>query len=255
VIANHRRVDLRHPRIQRRCIHSCGDYIGIRTRGVHVATKGSVSCAMLMELTSMHEAARHCAGGTAPRAPVGTVRPGECAAPVRHVRAAVLWITLIAMLLVGISPATAQAQDIGHFGKNRLRFSAVAPTLLPDATGTGIVDFKGGREPSSQWRASFRFTRLEAGASYTVVIRGRFGAAGSREADSFTPLCSFRTDDAGQGGCFWYFRGLARLNLVQLRTGGENGAPVLGARRPRGPGSIETEPNRFSPGGEISARE
>jgi hypothetical protein len=210
---------------------------------------------MPMGLRSTHEVARHCAGETMPRVPVGGVRPGECAAPVRHVRAAVLWITLIAMLLVGISPATAQAQDLGHFGKNRLRFSAVAPSLLPDATGTGIVDYKGGREPSSHWRASFRFTGLEAGASYTVVIRGRFGAAGSREADSFTPLCSFQTDDAGRGGCFWYFRGLARLNLVQLRTGDENGAPVLGARRPRGPGSIETEPNRFSPGGEISARE
>jgi hypothetical protein len=167
----------------------------------------------------------------------------------------VLWIALIAMLLSGISPATAQAQDLGHFGRNRLRFSAVEPFLLPDATGTGIVDYKGGREPSSQWRASFRFTGLKAGASYTVVIRGRFGAAGSRAADSFTPLCSFKTDDVGQGGCFWYFRGLARLNLVQLRAGGDNGTPVLGARRPRGPGSIGTEPNRFSPGGEIPARE
>jgi hypothetical protein len=210
---------------------------------------------MLMGLRSTHEVARHCAGETAPRAPIATVRPGECTAPVRRVRAVVLWIALIGMLLFGISPAAAQDQDIGHFGRNRLRFSAVEPFLLPDATGTGIVDYKGGREPSSQWRASFRFTGLKAGASYTVVIRGRFGAAGSRGADSFTPLCSFRTDDVGQGGCFWYFRGLARLNFVQLRAGGENGTLVLGARRPRGPGSIATEPNRFSPGGEIPARE
>ncbi len=172
---------------------------------------------------------------------------------IRQARATVLWIALIAMLVFGLSPATAQAQDIGHFGKNRLMFSAVEPLLLPDATGTGIVDYKGGKEPLSQWRASFRFSGLEARARYTVVIMGRFGVAGSSEARSFTPLCSFRTDDVGQGGCFWYFRGLARLNLVQLRTGGENGTPVLGARRPRGPGSIETEPNRFSPGGEISA--
>jgi len=167
----------------------------------------------------------------------------------------VLWIALIGMLLFGISPAAAQDQDIGHFGRNRLRFSAVEPFLLPDATGTGIVDYKGGREPSSQWRASFRFTGLKARASYTVVIRGRYGAAGSRAADSFTPLCSFKTDAVGQGGCFWYFRGLARLNFVQLRAGGENGTSVLGARRPRGPGSIATEPNRFSPGGEIPAPE
>ena len=209
---------------------------------------------MLMGLRSTHEVARHCAGETAPRAPIATVRPGECTAPVRHVRAVVLWIALIAMLLFGLSPATAQNQDIGHFGRNRLIFSAVEPFLLPDATGTGLVDYKGGREPSSQWRASFRFTGLKARASYTVVIRGRFGAVGSHAADSFTPLCSFRTDDVGQGGCFWYFRGLARLNLVQLRAGGENGTPVLGARRPRGPGSIVTEPNRFSPGGEIPAQ-
>ena len=176
-------------------------------------------------------------------------------APFRSARATVLWIALlaVAVLAFGASPTT--AQNIGHFGRNRLTFSPVEPFLLPDATGTGIVDYKGGREPSSQWRASFRFTGLKAGASYTVVIRGRYGAAGSRAADSFTPLCSFRTDDVGQGGCFWYFRGLARFNLVQLRAGGENGTPVLGARRPRGPGSIATEPNRFSPGGEIPARE
>jgi hypothetical protein len=230
-------------------------YADLRAHGVHIITKWSESCAMLMGMTSMHEVAPHRAGETVSRVPVARLRPEECAAPLREVRAAVLWIALIATLLFGISPATAQAQDIGHFGKNRLSFSAVEPFLLPAATGTGIVDYKGGREPSSQWRASFRFTGLEAGASYTVVIRGRFGAAGSPEADSFTPLCSFQTDDVGQGGCFWYFRGLARLNLVQLRTGDENGTPVLGARRPRGPGSIETEPNRFSPGGEISARE
>lgn len=209
---------------------------------------------MLLGLTSMHEVAPHCAGETVTRVPVAKVRPGEFTAPVRRARV-VLWIALIAMFVFAITPATAQAQDIGHFGKNRLRFSAVEPFLFPDATGTGIVDFKGGREPSSQWRASFRFTGLEERARYTVVILGRFGAAGSPAADRFTSLCSFRTDEAGQGGCFWYFRGLARLNLVQLRAGGENGTPVLGARRPRGPGSIETQPNRFSPGGEISARE
>lgn len=209
---------------------------------------------MLTGLTSTHELARHCDDETAPPA-VSRVRLGKHRVPVWRARAAVLWLAFIATLVFGISPAAAQDQNIGYFGRNRLTFSAVEPFVLPDATGTGIVDYKGGREPSSQWRASFRFTDLEAGARYTVVIRGRFGTAGSPAADSFTPLCSFQTDTVGQGGCFWYFRGLARLNLVQLRTGGENGTPVLGARRPRGPGSIETEPNRFSPGGEISPRE
>jgi hypothetical protein len=181
-------------------------------------------------------------------------RSGDSLMPLRRVCAAVVWGMLIAVLAFSSSPAAAQFRDLGHFGKNRLKFAAVEPFLLADATGTGIVDYKGGREPASQWRASFQFIGLEPGASYTVVIRGRFGAAGSPEAVSFTPLCSFSADDTGQGGCFWYFRGLARLSLVQLRAGSENGTQVLEANRSRGPGSIETEPNRFSPGGEYSPR-
>jgi len=161
---------------------------------------------------------------------------------------------LVTLFVLSTFSAAAQDQDIAHFGKNRLRFATVEPFLLSDATGTGIIDYKGGKEPSSQWRASFRFAGLRPGASYTVVIRGRFGAAGSLEADDLTPLCSFSADDDGQGGCFWYFRGLARLTLVQLRAGDESGPRVLEASRSRGVGSIETEPNRFSPGGEIPAR-
>src|SRR5829696_10111810 len=172
---------------------------------------------------------------------------------VRHAYAPALCMVLLALLAFSVSPAAAQNQDIEHFGKNRLKFATVEPFSLPDATGSGIVDYKGGKEPSSQWRASFRFTGLEPGTSYTIVIRGRFGAQGSAEADAFTPLCSFQVDDQGQGGCFWYFRGLARLTLVQLRAGDENGAQVLEANRSRDHGSIETEPNRFSAGGEIPA--
>jgi hypothetical protein len=181
-------------------------------------------------------------------------RSGDSLMPLRRVCAAVVWGMLIAVLAFSSFPAAAQFRDLGHFGKNRLKFAAVEPFLLADATGTGIVDYKGSREPASQWRASFQFSGLEPGASYTVVIRGRFGATGSPEAGSFTPLCTFSADDTGQGGCFWYFRGLARLNLVQLRAGSENGTQVLEANRFRGPGSIVTEPNRFSPGGENPPR-
>ena len=166
--------------------------------------------------------------------------------------APLLGIVLAAMLVFGAFPAA--AQNIGHFGKNRLEFEPVDPIALPDATGTGIVDYEGGKEPSSQWRASFRFTGLEARASYTVAIKGRFGAPGSPEEDDLTPLCSFATNAVGEGGCFWYFRGLARLDLVQLRAEDDNGSRVLEASRGGGPGSIETDPNRFSPGGEIPAR-
>jgi hypothetical protein len=185
----------------------------------------------------------------------GRASAEESTAPVRRTRGTVLWIVLLALavsvLAFGASPAA--AQNIGYFGKNRLEFSSVARSLLPDATGSGIVDYKGGKEPTSQWRASFRFTGLEPGTSYTVVIRGRYGARGSPAGNAFTPLCSFQADAQGRGGCFWYFRGLAQLTLVQLRAGDENGTQVLEANRSRGHGSIVTEPNRFSPGGEIPA--
>src|SRR4051794_39547974 len=161
--------------------------------------------------------------------PSGSVLVEESTAPFRCAHGTVLGIVLlavaVAVLAFGASPAA--AQNIGYFGKNRLEFSSVAPFLLPNATGSGIVDYKGGNEPTSQWRASFRFSGLEPGASYTIVIRGRYGARGSPAANALTPLCSFQADAQGQGGCFWYFRGLARLNFVQLQTGGENGTPVL----------------------------
>ena len=171
---------------------------------------------------------------------------------VRQVRAAALWSALLALLAFSAFPAA--AQDIGYFGKNRLEFEPVDSFSFPDVTGTGIVDYQGGKEPSSQWRASLRFTGLEAGASYTVMMIGRFGDPGSPDADDFTPLCSVQTDDEGKGGCFWYFRGLARLNLVQLRTEDENESRMLEASRSGNLGSITTVPNRFSPGGEIPAR-
>jgi hypothetical protein len=187
--------------------------------------------------------------------PSGRVQAEGSTAPCGRARGTVLGIVLLALAVVVLAfgASSAAAQNIGYFGKNRLTFSTVEPYLLPGATGSGIVDYKGGKEPVSQWRASFRFSGLEPGASYTVVIRGRFGARGSLEATAFTPLCSFQTDSQGQGGCFWYFRGLARLTLVQLRAGDENGTQVLEANRSDGAGSIVTEPNRFSPGGEIPA--
>ena len=171
---------------------------------------------------------------------------------VRRVGATAIWSLLALVLAFSAFPAS--AQNIAHFGKNRVELAPVDPFLLPDADGAGIVDYEGSKEPSSQWRASFRFTGLQPGNNYTVVIKGRFGDPSSVEADTLTPLCAFTADASGEGSCFWYFRGLARLNLVQLRAGDENGPRVLEASRTSGPGSIETEPNRHSPGGEIPPR-
>lgn len=162
-----------------------------------------------------------------------------------------LWITLTALLVGSVSPVS--AQEIGHYGKNTLDLEAVGDRW-EGAIGKGIIEYRGGDEPSSRWRASFRFSELSEETDYTVVVKGRFGDDGSDEASEYTALCSFETDSEGKGNCFWYFRGLARLNAVQLRLEDEDGTRVMQASRNGDLGSISTEPNRYSPGGEIPSR-
>jgi hypothetical protein len=168
--------------------------------------------------------------------------------------AAAFWCALMVTILVTPVAAMAQDQDIGYFGKNRLEFAALNNGPDSAATGTGIVDYKGGQEPDSRWRATFRFSGLTPGTDYTVVIRGRTGEQDSAAASEFTPLCSFTAERDGAGNCFWYFQGLARLNVVQLREGDADGQRVLQASRTGDTGSIITDPNRFSPGGENQSR-
>lgn len=169
----------------------------------------------------------------------------------RIAAAAAVWCAMAAVLV--LSPA-ALAQDIGYFGKNRLEFAAVSNGTDATAAGTGIVDYKGGKEPDSRWRATFRFSGLTPDNEYTVVIRGRTGEQNTDAAAEFTALCSFDAESDGSGNCFWYFQGLARLNVVQLRAGKADGQRILQASRSGDTGSIVTDPNRFSPGGENPAR-
>lgn len=173
------------------------------------------------------------------------------------VAVAIAWLCAMVLVLV-LSPGDARAQDIGYFGKNRLEFAAVDNSTGAGedstAAGTGIVDYKGGKEPDSRWRATFRFSGLTPGNEYTVVIRGRTGDQEAEAATEFTPLCSFKAEADGSGTCFWYFQGLARLNVVQLREGDVDGQRVLQASRAGEIGSIVTDPNRFSPGGENQSR-
>lgn len=165
-----------------------------------------------------------------------------------------VWCAIMAVLVLFPAAVMAQDQDIGYFGKNRLEFATVEGSRVPTAAGSGIVDYKGGKELDSRWRATFRFSGLTPGSQYTVVIRGRTGEQDSAEASAFTPLCSFTAEADGAGNCFWYFQELARLNVVQLREGDVDGQRVLQASRSGEIGSIVTDPSRFSPGGENPSR-
>lgn len=170
----------------------------------------------------------------------------------KGLRGAALMVLLLVALALGALPAI--AQQIGHYGMNRVTFERAGNAVLAGAQGKGVVDFRGGEEPKSRWRASFRFSGLKSERSYTVVVRGRFGADESDAADAYTTICSFETDDKGAGNCFNYFSGLARLDILQLRDGDEDGTRVMQANRNENFGAIDTEPSRYSPGGEISER-
>lgn len=176
---------------------------------------------------------------------------------IRWVSTVALAMALVGMLVSIAPPVT--AQEIDYFGTNRLEFAPVG-TTSKDATGKGVIDYRGGAEPDSRWRGSFRFSGLAPGTTYIVMIKGRLGKTDapvdddSPDDQSSDGLCSFKADDAGKGSCFWYFSGLARLNVVQLRENDVTGARVMQASRSGNRGSITTIPNRFSPGGEVTDR-
>lgn len=135
-----------------------------------------------------------------------------------------------------------------HEGTNALAFAPVPGSPSPSAEGTGTVEFYGGTEPTTRWTATARFSGLRADTPYVVVLQGRAGADGSAEAAAFTPVCAFRSDGAGDGGCWEYVLGLRRLAVAQLRLGDEAGQPVLQATRGTGgPGSIVSVPNLHAP--------
>lgn len=148
-------------------------------------------------------------------------------------------VAMVALLLVA-APLVVAAS---HQGTNVLRFAPVAGSAAPAAEGAGTVQYRGGAEPRSKWTATFEFAGLRPLTAYSVVVQGRFGDERSAEAGAFSELCSFRTDDQGAGGCWWYFRGLRRLDVAQLRLGEAGGAAVLQATRGNGAvGSIITLP-------------
>ena len=147
-------------------------------------------------------------------------------------------ITLVAVLVVLVVGTTGVA-GAEHEGTNVLTFAPVAGSPSPYASGTGLIEFKGGVEPRSKWTATFSFSGLQPFTAYSVAVQGRYGVDGSADSVKFTALCSFQTNEFGAGGCWWYFRGLRRLNVSQLRLGDDQGRTVLQATRDEsGPGSI-----------------
>lgn len=134
-----------------------------------------------------------------------------------------------------------------HEGDTRLVFEPVAGSSSPAGSGAGEVTYAGGLEPESRWTITMQFTGLQPNTHYLALVVGRFGVDGSPEAEAFSPICGFRTEIEGNGGCWYYLVGLRRLGLVELRLGDADGEAVLQASRDHdGPGSMIGNPNAHS---------
>lgn len=155
-----------------------------------------------------------------------------------------IYLTLavtMGIIVASIAPATAD-----HESLTRMTFAPVADSADPAASGEGMVEFHGGEEPDSRWTATFQYFGLRPEITYAVVVQGRFGEDDSEEAAAFTPICEFISGDDGSGGCWFYFVGLKRLGVVQLRVDGLQGAAVLQASKKDGPGDMDRAANAYS---------
>lgn len=145
------------------------------------------------------------------------------------------WSTsqLVALIvLLALTFTLSSTVFAAHESNNDLTFAPVANSPSPNAAGKGTINYiKGlsGEEPDTTWQSSFQFTGLEPNTTYTIVVKGRFA-----DPNAFSGICTFTTNNQGNGTCETRFTSLQRLGVAQLRLGGEGGAVVLEATRASG---------------------
>ena len=150
-------------------------------------------------------------------------------------------LLIISLLAALVSPLTSLAD---HESDNELAFEPAADSVSPAGSGMGTIEFRGGAEPDSRWTITFQFAGLQPEATYVTLVKGRTGEDNSPEASAFSPICTFRADANGDGGCWYYLIGLRRLGVVQVRQDGADGPVALQATRQEGgPGSMTSTTN------------
>lgn len=168
-----------------------------------------------------------------------------------HLRSARRLSTVAGLAGVALLPllAVAPAAFAAHEGSNRLDFDAVGGTT---ADGSGSINFvKGasdGTEERSVWQQALRFTGLEAGEVYSVVVKRGEGdgeqAPGSRDRT----LCTFTATDAGTGRCTGRFLELRALAVAQLQR--SDGTVVAQATRTGAAGFTAAAPGEITSKGD-----
>lgn len=148
--------------------------------------------------------------------------------------------------------ALAPAASAAHESSNRLDFDAVAEST---ADGSGRINYvKGasdGTEDGSVWQQSLRFTGLDAGAAYTVVVKKGEGAGTVVPGDRDRVICTFTATSSGTGVCTGRFLELRALAVAQLLD--SNGVVVAQATRTGAPNAATGQPFPAAAPGEITS--
>ncbi len=121
---------------------------------------------------------------------------------------------LAAVPVLALAPAAFAA----HESNNRLDFDAVGTS---SADGAGTINYvKGasdGTEDGSVWQQSLRFTGLEPGSSYSVVVLKGEGDGDEVPGSGPRTICEFTATDSGTGSCTGRFLELRALAVAQLQ--------------------------------------
>jgi len=156
---------------------------------------------------------------------------------------------LAAVPMLALAPAAFAA----HESNNRLDFDAVGMSSTADGAGT-INYVKGasdGTEDNSVWQQSLRFTGLQPGTTYRVVVAKGAGTGAMVPGTDPRIICTFTATVSGTGTCTGRFLELRAMAVAQLqnnlgevvaqatRTGAPN--PAGGKFTTAAPGAITSK--------------
>ncbi|MFC3688890.1 hypothetical protein [Aquipuribacter hungaricus] len=163
----------------------------------------------------------------------------------RHTRRLSAVALLAALPVLALAPTASAA----HESSNRLDFDAVGSS---SADGGGRINYvkgaSGDSEETSLWQQSLRFTGLDAGVAYSVVVKRGEGDAEVVPGSRDRTICTFTATATGTGTCTGSFLELRALAVAQLldssgtvvaqatRTGAPN--PAGGTFTAAAPGEI-----------------
>ncbi len=165
----------------------------------------------------------------------------------RHILRLSAVTSLAVVPLLALAPGASAA----HESSNRLDFDAVAGST---ADGGGIINYvkgaSGDSEETSVWQQSLRFTGLDAGTTYTVVVKKGEGDGETVPGTRDRIICTFTASTSGTGSCTGRFLELRALAVAQLQeqSSGEVVAQATrtGAPNPAGGTFTEAAPGEIT---------